>query len=69
MTLRVSRRHQPVKLFVWDADAQLLRYDGSEDPDPDWNWVAEKHGYEPVNSDHKVWDPRIGMWIYLVAAD
>lgn len=63
MTTQVRRKiAQP---FVWDLEAEVLRFNGAGDPDPDWTWVPEKWGYEPVNTYEKVWDARVGMWIFL----
>lgn len=53
--------------FRWDAERGVLVYDGSNDPDPNWKWVPEKGGYEPVDSESgdRVFDRRLGAWVYL----
>lgn len=53
--------------FRWDRDEQLLIYDGSNDPDPDWKWVPERGGYVPVNSAEKIWDIHRAMWVFTPA--
>lgn len=53
--------------FRWDRERQVLVYDGSHDPDPDWKWNAAKGGYEPVDSDLRIFDRRIGVWVYAPA--
>lgn len=51
--------------FRWDAERGLLVYDGSGDPDPNWKWIPEKGGYEPVDppSGDRVFDRRLGAWV------
>lgn len=63
----MARRY--IQLYVWDPKDQVLRYDGTEDPDPDWKWNPEKNGYEPVDSMNKVWDRRFGGWVFVQLAD
>jgi hypothetical protein len=50
--------------FRWDARKGVLVYDGTGDPDPEWRWNDALMGYEPVDSYDKIFDRRLGAWIF-----
>jgi hypothetical protein len=50
--------------FRWDPERQVLVYDGTDDPDPNWKWNADKGGYEPVDTVDRIFDRRIGAWVF-----